>query len=103
MVQLHLRCPDCRIRVSAADPAIELLGGCCPICGTALPPASSASVVIGYRWLDLGVLGEHAPNEEPNARGQSAAGSGGYSGGSVPRRSSASAARRRASAWSDSR
>jgi hypothetical protein len=66
----HLNCSGCRIRVSAADPEISLLEGRCPICGAALTAAPSASAVIGYRWFDLGALGENAPSDETNAPAQ---------------------------------
>jgi hypothetical protein len=89
--------------VSAVDPEIALLEGRCPVCGTALLGASSASAVIGYRWFDLRALGEEAPSEEPDARGRGTAGSAGYPGGPLSRSSSASAARSRDSARSDSR
>lgn len=66
----HLCCVDCRIRVRASAPEIDLLEGRCPICGAALSAVPSAAGVMGLRSFDLGVLSDQGPSVPPRAPGR---------------------------------
>jgi hypothetical protein len=66
----HLCCVDCRIRVRASAPEIDLLEGRCPICGATLSAAPSAAGVMGLRSFDLGVLSDQGPSVPPRAPGR---------------------------------
>jgi hypothetical protein len=66
MSSRHLSCPDCRIRVLASDPEIDLLEGSCPICGATLRGVSSASEVVGFRSFDLDELSDGGSSAAPH-------------------------------------
>lgn len=70
MVSRHLGCAGCRIRVRAGEPAIDLLEGCCPICGEPLIPAASASGVLGFRAFAMDALSEPQSSDRPDATPQ---------------------------------
>jgi hypothetical protein len=76
----HLSCRCCRIRVLANAPEIDLLEGCCPICGATLIPVSSAQGVIGFRRFDLDALSDGGLSGAPHAVRRPVDG-----GGSFPR------------------
>jgi hypothetical protein len=61
----HLSCQGCRIRVRASAPEIELLEGCCPICGAKLRAAPFPSGVMGFRSFDLDALSEQGSSDRP--------------------------------------
>jgi len=66
----HLGCPGCRIRLFANVPEAGLLDGMCPICGTRLQLASSASGVMGFRLFDLGPLSDRGLSAPSHAVGR---------------------------------
>lgn len=68
MSSRHLSCQDCRIRVRASAPEIELLEGRCPICGAKLGTVAFPSGVVGFRAFDLDALSEHRASERLPAR-----------------------------------
>ena len=61
----HLSCQDCRIRVRASAPEIELLEGSCPICGATLEAVPYSSGVMGFRSFDLDALSEQGSSDRP--------------------------------------
>ena len=65
MSSRHLSCQDCRIRVRASAPEIELLEGSCPICGATLEAVPFPSGVMGFRSFDLDVLSEQGSPDRP--------------------------------------
>ncbi len=69
MASSHLICSGCRIRVRADAPEIDVLEGCCPICGEALTAAASASHVLGFRSFGLDALSEQGPSAPPTVPG----------------------------------
>ena len=68
----YLSCADCRIRVKASVPEIDLLEGSCPICGAALGANASAADVMGLRSFDLRALSEQGPSDPAPTPGRSA-------------------------------
>ena len=70
MSSRHLSCQDCRIRVRASAPEIELLEGRCPICGAELNAVPFPSGVVGFRSFDLDALSEQGPSDRPRAATQ---------------------------------
>ncbi len=66
----HLCCADCRIRVRASAPEIDLLEGRCPICGVPLSAAPSSAGVLGLRSFDLDVLSDQGPSDPPRTLGR---------------------------------
>jgi hypothetical protein len=64
----HLCCADCRIRVLASDPEIDVLEGRCPICEAALNAITSAAGVVGFQSFDLCVLSDQASGDLPPGR-----------------------------------
>jgi hypothetical protein len=72
MAVRHLCCVECRIRVRASAPEIDLLEGRCPICGVTLSEVPSALGVMGMRSFDLGVLSDQGPSDPPPAPGRPA-------------------------------
>jgi hypothetical protein len=68
----HLSCTDCRIRVRASTPEIELLEGSCPICGAKLSAVPFPSGVLGFRSFDLDTLSEQGSSDRPSAPAQPA-------------------------------
>jgi hypothetical protein len=67
MSSRHLSCQDCRIRVRANAPEIELLEGSCPICGATLTAVPFPSGVMGFRSFDLDALAEQGSSDRPSA------------------------------------
>ncbi len=65
MSSLNLSCADCRVRVRASAPEIDVLEGDCPICGAPLQAGATASSLIGFRSFDLDALSDHAENDRP--------------------------------------
>ena len=65
MSSRHLSCQDCRIRVRASAPEIDLLKGACPVCGATLTAVPFPSGVLGFRSLDLDVLSERGSSDPP--------------------------------------
>ena len=65
MSSRNLSCPDCRVRVRASAPEIDLLEGNCPICGAPLQATSTASSLIGFRSFDLDALSDQADSGPP--------------------------------------
>ena len=74
----HLGCPGCRIRLFANVPEAGLLDGMCPICGTRLQLASSASGVMGFRLFDLGPLSDRGLSAPSHAVGRPVDGGGSF-------------------------
>ena len=70
MSSRHLSCEDCRIRVRANAPEIELLEGRCPVCGAKLKVVPFPSGVVGFRSFDLDALSEQGSSERPPAPAQ---------------------------------
>ena len=70
MSSRHLSCEDCRIRVRASAPEIELLEGSCPICGATLRAVPFPSGVMGFRSFDLDALLGQGPSGPPPTPGQ---------------------------------
>jgi hypothetical protein len=68
----HLSCADCRVRVRANAPEIDLLEGRCPICGATLGAVSSAAGVVGFRSFDLSALSDQGSSDPPPAPGRPA-------------------------------
>jgi hypothetical protein len=67
MSSRHLSCQDCRIRVRASAPEIDLLEGSCPICGATLEAVPFPSGVMGFRSFDLDALSELGSSDRPLA------------------------------------
>lgn len=70
MSSRHLSCRDCRIRVRASAPEIDLLEGCCPICGATLKAVPLPSGVMGFRSFDLDAFSEQGSSDRPLAPAQ---------------------------------
>jgi hypothetical protein len=64
----HLCCADCRIRMLASAPEIDVLEGRCPICEATLSAITSAAGVIGFQSFDLCVLSDQASGDLPPGR-----------------------------------
>src|SRR6185312_8241713 len=63
-----LCCADCRIRMLASAPEIDVLEGRCPICEAALNAITSAAGVVGFQSFDLCVLSDQASGDLPPGR-----------------------------------
>ena len=49
----YLKCVPCRVRVSGAGAAADLMDGSCPGCGQPLEPVAKLAEVLGYRSPEL--------------------------------------------------
>lgn len=64
----HLYCADCRLRVLASAPEIDLLEGRCPLCEATLSGATLAAGVVGFQSFDLCVLSDRESRDLPPGR-----------------------------------